>query len=219
MRYEQKNKAISEFETSTQEFAKMLFSSKNIFKQNVANLDMEQVSVWLNTMSFDEKKGYMNEMRNMRDKVALFNNIKEEIFKGKSPDFKVELDGQMRSFREINQQLIRFDETMEAIVYKAFDDNIISIQEAQILDTISSDPNYDAKYVMELFDKKREYGAELITGGRELLNNDALKAAQKFLKDTDDIRNVNVHAEFIPLFQNEATSEVMRENIQMPMAQ
>ena len=211
-KFKQKELRINNFESSSQEFSNMLYSTDNVFNTSILNLGQEELEDLFKSMSKDDLKGWMQPSLDARDDIVRFRNNMKSIYGDKSPDFEIAINGQKRKFGKVMQDLNRFDETIDALVNKALDDGVLSPQEAREIALIRPSQNVGSKYVKDLFDAKRVTAAGLMDKGGELINNDALRAVQKVVKEGGDIRT-QVNPAFVDLFENKDTGEVVQNNI------
>ena len=94
MSLDKREAQISNFETSSQEFANMLYSTDNTFNTNILNLGPEQIEDVFSAMNKDELGGWMKSALDARDDIVLYKSNLTDLYGTKSPDFKIMVHGQ-----------------------------------------------------------------------------------------------------------------------------
>ena len=209
LQLENKSTRINEMETSSQEFANDLYSTDNVFKTNILNMDATQLETLFKEMNKDEVSGWIKTAISEREKISLYSSNMFDLYGDKNPNFKINVNGQMRSLKQMNLDLSRYSETIDALTMKALDDDVLTPQEAKELMMISPSQGVGAAQFKALMDKKRTLANEKYEEGQNLIYNDSLKLVAKMLSSGDSvIGNIDVNALLGNLASDEKVSSI-----------
>ena len=209
LQLENKSTRINEMETSSQEFANNLYSTDNVFKTNILNMDATQLETLFKEMNKDEVSGWIKTAISEREKISLYSSNMFDLYGNKNPNFQINVNGQMRSLKQMNLDLSRYSETIDALTMKALDDDVLTPQEAKDLMMISPSQKVGAAQFNALMDKKRTLASEKYEEGQNLIYNDSLKLAAKMLSSGDSvIGNIDVNALLGGLASDEKVSSI-----------
>ena len=209
LQLENKSTRINEMETSSQEFANDLYSTDNVFKTNILNMDATQLETLFKEMNKDEVSGWIKTAISEREKISLYSSNMFDLYGDKNPNFKINVNGQMRSLKQMNLDLSRYSETIDALTMKALDDDVLTPQEAKELMMISPSQKVGAAQFNVLMDKKRTLANEKYEEGQNLIYNDSLKLVAKMLSSGDSvIGNIDVNALLGNLASDEKVSSI-----------
>ena len=209
LQLENKSTRINEMETSSQEFANDLYSTDNVFKTNILNMDATQLETLFKEMNKDEVSGWIKTAISEREKISLYSSNMFDLYGDKKPNFKINVNGQMRSLKQMNLDLSRYSETIDALTMKALDDDVLTPQEAKELMMISPSQGVGAAQFKALMDKKRTLANEKYEEGQNLIYNDSLKLVAKMLSSGDSvIGNIDVNALLGNLASDEKVSSI-----------
>ena len=137
LQLENKSTRINEMETSSQEFANNLYSTNNVFNTNILNMDDTQLVKMFTDMNKDEISGWIKTAISEQEKIYLYSSNMFDLYGDKKPNFKINVNGQMRSLKQMNLDLKRYSDTIDALTMKALDDDVLSREEAKLLMMIS----------------------------------------------------------------------------------
>ena len=209
LQLENKSTRINEMETSSQEFANDLYSTDNVFKTNILNMDATQLETLFKEMNKDEVSGWIKTAISEREKISLYSSNMFDLYGDKNPNFKINVNGQMRSLKQMNLDLSRYSETIDALTMKALDDDVLTPQEAKELMMISPSQGVGAAQFKALMDKKRTLANEKYEEGQNLIYNDSLKIVAKMLSSGDSVfGNIDVNAVLGNLASDEKVSSI-----------
>lgn len=209
LQLENKSTRINEMETSSQEFANNLYSTNNVFNTNILNMDATQLETLFKEMNKDEVSGWIKTAISEREKISLYSSNMFDLYGNKNPNFQINVNGQMRSLKQMNLDLSRYSETIDALTMKALDDDVLTPQEARDLMMISPSQKVGAAEFKALMDKKRTLANEKYEEGQNLIYNDSLKLAAKMLSSGDSvIGNIDVNALLGNLANDEKVSSI-----------
>ncbi len=209
LQLENKSTRINEMETSSQEFANNLYSTDNVFKTNILNMDATQLETLFKEMNKDEVSGWIKTAISEREKISLYSSNMFDLYGNKNPNFQINVNGQMRSLRQMNLDLTRYSETIDALTMKALDDDVLTPQEAKDLMMISPSQKVGAAQFNALMDKKRTLANEKYEEGQNLIYNDSLKLVAKMLSSGDSvIENIDINAVLGNLASDEKVSSI-----------
>mgnify|MGYP003133190593 FL=1 len=209
LQLENKSTRINEMETSSQEFANNLYSTNNVFNTNILNMDATQLETLFKEMNKDEVSGWIKTAISEREKISLYSSNMFDLYGNKNPNFQINVNGQMRSIKQMNLDLSRYSETIDALTMKALDDDVLTPQEARDLMMISPSQKVGAAEFKALMDKKRTLANEKYEEGQNLIYNDSLKLAAKMLSSGDSvIGNIDVNALLGNLVNDEKVSSI-----------
>lgn len=209
LQLENKSTRINEMETSSQEFANNLYSTNNVFNTNILNMDATQLETLFKEMNKDEVSGWIKTAISEREKISLYSSNMFDLYGNKNPNFQINVNGQMRSLKQMNLDLSRYSETIDALTMKALDDDVLTPQEARDLMMISPSQKVGAAQFKALMDKKRTLANEKYEEGQNLIYNDSLKLAAKMLSSGDSvIGNIDVNALLGNLANDEKVSSI-----------
>jgi len=209
LQLENKSTRINEMETSSQEFANNLYSTNNVFNTNILNMDATQLETLFKEMNKDEVSGWIKTAISEREKISLYSSNMFDLYGNKNPNFQINVNGQMRSLKQMNLDLSRYSETIDALTMKALDDDVLTPQEAKDLMMISPSQKVGAAQFNALMDKKRTLANEKYEEGQNLIYNDSLKIVAKMLSSGDSvIGNIDVNAVLGNLASDEKVSSI-----------
>ena len=106
-----------------------LYSTNNVFKTNMLNLNQDNLLKLFKDMNIDETKGWIESSKNFRDEINIYKQNLQDLYGNKNGNFKINANGEQRSINELSRDLNRMDELIDALTMKALDDNILSPQE------------------------------------------------------------------------------------------
>ena len=212
MNMEKKSNKISDFETSSQEFANTLYSTDNLFNTNLLNLDAEQLEKVFKEKSIDETKGWIKPAMDARDGIVMYKDNLREIYKDKNPNFQINVNGQKRSIKQVMMDLDRYDQIIDGLTMKALDDGVLSPQEAQQLARIRPSQGYVSQQFKTFIDGKRQAAKTMFNDSQTYIFSKALANVKKALSSQDtDIRAQS--AAFMDVFNEEGTRDMATNRI------
>ena len=185
LNFENKKNRINEIETSSQEFANNLYSTNNVFNTSILNMDANQLEKTFTEMNKDEVAGWIKTAISEREKISIYGSNIKDIYGNKNPNFQINVNGQMRSIKQMGLDLKRYSETIDALTMKALDDGVLSQQEARGLMMISPSQGVGAAQFNQLVDKKRKLAGDKYKEGQNLIYNKSLSIVKKMLSAKD----------------------------------
>ena len=164
-----KEDQITDFETSSKEFIGKLYSTDNVFKNNMLNLNQDNLLKLFKDMNIDETKGWIESSKNFRDEINIYKQNLQDLYGNKNGNFKINANGEQRSINELSRDLNRMDELIDALTMKALDDNILSPQEAKELANIRPSQGYGTEQFKSFIKGKRDLANTLREKGNKYL--------------------------------------------------
>jgi hypothetical protein len=181
LQLENKSTRINEMETSSQEFANNLYSTNNVFNTNILNMDDTQLVKMFTDMNKDEISGWIKTAISEREKISLYSSNMFDLYGDKNPNFKINVNGQMRSLNQMNLDLRRYSDTIDALTMKALDDDVLSREEAKLLMMISPSQGVGLTQFNEMVKNKRDIAKNIYEEGKGLIFNKSLSVAKNIL--------------------------------------
>ena len=192
MKMENRSTKITDFERDSQEFANALYSTDNIFETNALNLGAEQLEKLFIDKNLDEIGGWLDGAIKYRDEIAVYGNNLTDLYGEKNPNFKINVNGELRSISQVRFDLERFDQLIDGLHMKALDDGVLSPQEAQELAKIRPSQGYNSSQFKTFIDGKRAEAGTLYEEGQKLIYNDSLKLIGKIIAQQNKGGGVDV---------------------------
>jgi hypothetical protein len=204
-----KDDQITDFESSSKEFIGKLYSTNNVFKTNMLNLNQDNLLKLFKDMNIDETKGWIESSKNFRDEINIYKQNLQDLYGNKNGNFKINANGEQRSINELSRDLNRMDELIDALTMKALDDNILSPQEAKELANIRPSQGYGTEQFKRFIKGKRDLANTLREKGNKYLYNDSLKLVGKILSQKNkEGFGAEAMAAMAGLFEDEEGKEV-----------
>ena len=183
----QKSSNISEINKLATNFYAKMTSSENQLGTSLLNMDRDSIYNYYDSMSDEGKGGWLPQLAKERFELASMAELMESTFKGQNPNYKINYTdangkNQIVRMRDFKRLLNQYDDQMQALTDGAFDDKILSREEAMAISSITGKDKRTVDYFYTTRDKKIADYSSMLQGATKNQNTVLSKTITLFNK-------------------------------------
>ena len=215
MTIDDKTSKVTQISNQSAEFARILSSTENQFGTPIMDMTGEQLKSHYDSLGGNQE-GWIVGLGKEREKLIAYANLIGQTYGDKNPNYKfqyVDANGakQTMSLMEVQRMISKYDNQMNALIFSALDDRVLSEQEAMTL--ASMGPGQGLEYFQGIRQGKIANFQAMYNRSTKGYNT-VISKINQLIKSGDETNPVigAIPPDILPSIQGMAQSEFLETN-------